>query len=47
LPKKKSKSDEDSTPAEHPTVYKVILTKEAPAPSSSTARDAPKKKKNN
>lgn len=46
LPKKKSKSDDDATPAEHPTVNKVILTKEAPE-NSSTATPAPKKKKNN
>lgn len=46
IPKKKSKTDEDATPPEHPTVNKVVLTKEAPAPKSSPG-DAPKKKKKN
>jgi hypothetical protein len=46
IPKKKSKSDEDSTPPEHPTVNKIVLTKEAPTVSTSPG-DAPKKKKAN
>jgi len=45
IPKKKAKTDEDATPPEHATVNKIVLTKEAPAASSSPG-DAPKKKKN-